>query len=202
MYSTKPTIIYGFHGLDKTVATKILNHEEFFKHSDNKYDWLGNGVYFWENNLERAHQFVKENQIRSPHKIKEPFVLGAAIDLKNCLDLLDQRHLDFLSASFEHMKKSLKAQGKVLPKNGKFSARDFDFKKRELDCATIRYAVELAIEWETPFDSVRAAFHEGGRLYPGAGFSRQSHIQIAIINPDCIKGIFIPREKAGSVSSS
>jgi hypothetical protein len=58
MYSSKPTIVYGFHGLDKDVAIKILNQESEFKHSNNKYDWLGNGVYFWENNLERAHQYA------------------------------------------------------------------------------------------------------------------------------------------------
>jgi hypothetical protein len=44
-------------------------------------------------------------------------------------------------------------------------------------------------------DSVRAAFLEGEPLYPGSMFRKQNHIQIAIINPNCIKGIFLPREE-------
>jgi hypothetical protein len=179
--------------LDKDTALKILTHEEEFKHSTNMYDWLGSGVYFWENNLERARQFAEENSKRDPRKIKSPYAIGAILDLKNCLDLLDQKCLDFLKASFEHMQTSLVAEGKDMPRNSSFGSKDFDFKNRELDCATIRYAIQLAIDADQPFDSVRAAFHEGGALYETSGFSIKSHIQIAIINPDCIKGIFIPR---------
>jgi hypothetical protein len=40
-----------------------------------------------------------------------------------------------------------------------------------------------------------AAFIEGQQLYDGAKFYSQNHIQLAIINPDCIKGIFLPRAK-------
>lgn len=58
MYSTKPSLVYGFHGLDEAVALKILNQEDDFRHSTNDYDWLGTGVYFWENNLERARQYA------------------------------------------------------------------------------------------------------------------------------------------------
>jgi hypothetical protein len=43
------------------------------------------------------------------------------------------------------------------------------------------------------FDSVRAAFIEGDKIYPGAGFNEKTHIQICIINPNCIKGFFKPR---------
>ena len=45
------------------------------------------------------------------------------------------------------------------------------------------------------FDSVRAAFWEGEELYLNAGFKTHNHIQLCIINPDCIKGIFLPRER-------
>jgi hypothetical protein len=48
------------------------------------------------------------------------------------------------------------------------------------------------------FDSVRAAFWEGEELYPQAGFKTHNHIQLSIINPDCIKGIFLPRQKTNS----
>jgi len=191
----KPFFTFGFHGLDKKVAYKILNQKEEFKHSNNDYDWLGNGIYFWENNYERAIQYAIEDSKRANTSIKEPFVLGAVIDPSNCLDLLNQKYLDYLSEAYVQLKSFFEEQGKKLPKNGTFGRNDFDFRKRELDCAVIRYAHQLAEEQGFCFDSVRAAFWEGEPLYDGAGFRKQNHIQIAILNPNCIKGIFLPRDK-------
>jgi len=199
MYNAKPSIIYGFHGTDRDIALKILNQQDNFYHSNNDYDWLGQGVYFWENNLERAKQYAEEDSKRSNSKIQNPFVLGAVIELGNCLDLLDQRYIDFLQYAFEQLKNDMCAEGKNLPKNGKFGKNDFDFKRRELDCAVIRYACTLAKKEGMPFDSVRAAFIEGEPVYEGARFFTGNHIQIAIINLDCIKGVFLPRIKQEEV---
>ena len=44
------------------------------------------------------------------------------------------------------------------------------------------------------YDSARAVFFEGNEIYPSAGFKQKNHIQIAVRNPNCIKGYFIPRE--------
>jgi len=67
---------------------------------------------------------------------------------------------------------------------------------RFLDCAVIEYTHSfLKSKQEQFFDSVRAAFIEGDPIYPGAGFNEKTHIQICIINADCIKGFFIPRNK-------
>lgn len=30
MYSTKPSFVYGFHGIDREAAIRILNHENNF----------------------------------------------------------------------------------------------------------------------------------------------------------------------------
>jgi hypothetical protein len=43
-------------------------------------------------------------------------------------------------------------------------------------------------------NSVRGVFFEGTDLYDNAGFKSNNHIQIAVRNPNCIKGYFIPRE--------
>ncbi|BBP45008.1 hypothetical protein THMIRHAS_03810 [Thiosulfatimonas sediminis] len=194
LYNSKPSIIYGFHGTDKEAGLKILNQEAQFLHSNNSYDWLGQGVYFWENNLERARQYAEQDSKRENSRIKEPFVLGAVIELGNCLDLLDQQYIDFIRLAYNRLKDIMKAECETMPTNGQFGPNDFDFRKRELDCAVIRYACTLAEEAGQPFDSVRAAFIEGDEVYEGAKFSTGNHIQIAVINPDCIKGIFLPRE--------
>ena len=195
MYSSKPSIVYGFHGIDKSTAFKILTQEDNFKHSNNKYDWLGYGIYFWENNLERAKQYSIQDSKRANSSINEPFVLGAVLELGNCLDLLDQKYNDFLKVAYQQLKNDLEAEGIELPTNKNINSNDFDFKARELDCAVIRYACTLAEDAGAPFDSIRAAFIEGNELYDGAKFYSENHIQLAVINPDCIKGIFLPRDK-------
>ena len=196
MYSSKLSIVYGFHAIDKSVGLKRLNQEDPFQHSSNKYDWLGPGIYFWENNLERANQYAQQDSRRSDSKIEEPFVLGAVLELGNCLDLLDQKYNDFLKDAYSRLKDALSEQGKPLPSNNHMGENDFDFKARELDCSVIRYACTLSKkEFDKPFDSVRAAFIEGSPIYEGARFFSENHIQIAVINPNCIKGIFLPRQE-------
>ena len=195
MYSTKPSFVYGFHGIDEDVAYQVLNNYSELKQSDNHFDWLGQGTYFWENNLSRAKKYALEDSQRKDSKIKKPFVLGAAIDLGHCFDLLQQDNLDFLQYAYQDLINTLNVENKLIPANTGFTVSDFDFKKRKLDCAVIRWAHRLAARNGKSFDTVRAAFWEGEALYPNAGFKSQNHIQIAVLNPDCIKGIFLPRNK-------
>ncbi|MBT9099997.1 hypothetical protein KFZ76_20050 [Methylovulum psychrotolerans] len=192
MYSSKPSFVLGFHGLDQTVGKKVLNGEDMLRPSTNSYDWLGSGVYFWENSPERARQYAEQASQRKNSTIKNPFVIGAVLDLGHCFDLLDKKWLDFLRVAYNDMLESLEKH--TLPTNQPFGKSDLELKKRELDCAVIRYALKFAQE-DIKFDSVRAVFWEGEALYPGAGFRTHNHIQIAIINPNCIKGLFLPREK-------
>ncbi len=193
MYSNQ--MVYGFHGIDKEIGLRILNQEQEFKLSKNRYDWLGDGIYFWENNIARAWQYVEIASKRKNSSIRTPYVLGAILELGNCLDLLNQKHLDFLAQSYDLLKELLTDE-KNFPKNTSFNKNDFDFKKRELDCAVIRMAHSyMQKSTGIHFDSVRAAFWEGDELYEGAGFRKQNHIQIAILNPNCIKGVFLPRDK-------
>ena len=201
MYSTKPTLVYGFHGLDREIAYKILNQEDDFRPSSNDYDWLGDGVYFWKNNFLRAKEYAEVASKRKNSNIKEPFVIGAIIDLGNCLDLLDQRYINFLAEAYKYFKIDLESQGLPMLENTQFGPNDFDFKKRDLDCAVIRHAHKLAEMEGVSFDSVRAAFWEGEEIYPGAGFRKGNHIQIAIRNLECIKGVFLPRKKNSSFSN-
>ena len=51
------------------------------------------------------------------------------------------------------------------------------------------------------FDSLRAAFIEGERIYPGAGFYDKTHVQICVRNPNCVKGFFLPRKEQDSYAT-
>ena len=79
MYDVKPNLIIGFHGCDADVCRELLNNPDNIKISKNPYDWLGYGMYFWENNYERAYQWAIDKQKRGT--IKEPAVIGAFLQL-------------------------------------------------------------------------------------------------------------------------
>ncbi len=198
MYSKRSGLVLGFHGCDKELRDKIVSVEgEILEQSDNSYDWLGSGIYFWENNYQRALEFATFLSKNPPHnkkqKIKEPAVLGAVIDLGFCLDLLDSENLALLSVGYETLKKSNEVFNIKIPKNIPLKENG-DLLKRYLDCAVIESIHQFNKDKnKRPFDSVRGVFFEGEELYPNAGFKEKNHIQIALRNPNCIKGYFIPR---------
>jgi len=53
-YKSYPLFVFGFHGCDRSVAEKVLAGEAELCPSDNGYDWLGTGIYFWGSAPERA----------------------------------------------------------------------------------------------------------------------------------------------------
>ena len=80
MYSNLPNFVLGFHGCDRAVYEKVINKNERLNPSKNDFDWLGHGVYFWENNPKRAFEYALEMQKRTGI-IKNVAVIGAVIDL-------------------------------------------------------------------------------------------------------------------------
>ena len=96
LYSRRSNLIIGFHGCDASVVRKVVSGEEDLIPSTNDYDWLGNGIYFWENNEARALQWATELSKRKGSSIKKPAVVGAIIDLGYCFDLTDSTYLQEL----------------------------------------------------------------------------------------------------------
>jgi hypothetical protein len=65
-------------------------------------------------------------------------------------------------------------------------------KLQELDCLVINDCLKHVQGRGVEYDTVRVAFWEGDPAYPGAGFSREGHLQIAVRNLTCILGVFRP----------
>ena len=196
LYSHRSQLYLGFHGCDATFAEQVVLGKVMLKESDHDYDWLGHGIYFWENNVERAQQWAEDNAHRKGSAIKTPGVLGALLDLGNCLDLTDSGSLKELKLPYETLRKTISLAGLEMPVNvDPIKVTSNDRILRKLDCAVISTLHELNQKAGLPaYDSVRGVFWEGDDLYPGAGFKEKNHIQIAIINPNCIKGFFLPRD--------
>lgn len=206
MYDIKPNLIIGFHGCERQVRDALLMNPNDFKISQKPYDWLGHGIYFWENNYERALQWAMEKKERGI--IKEPAVIGAVLYLGYCCDLLDKRYIQLLADYFTKLKTRYHKLQQQLPENKDLKEDNYKNKLlRNLDCAVIEYMHEkiqdqvqsdIAEKGYSPykiFDSTRGVFIEGGPAFEGAGIFEKSHIQICIRNPNCIQGFFLPRQE-------
>lgn len=197
----RPGVIYGFHGCDRRVAEKLLvSHTRHLHPSENVYDWLGHGIYFWEASPERGLEFAREAQVRrkiTQGKIRYPYVLGAVIELGHCLNMLDHAGLMEMQDAHRRFKWSAHARGEQLPRN-KFRDGGGAYQSRALDCAVLEYLHQYRRDAELPaYDTVAGALWEGRPLYENAGITDKNHMQICIRNVKCIRGYFRVRELGG-----
>jgi len=193
LYANRPNLTIGFHGCDQSVVDKVIAGKETLLASTNDYDWLGSGIYFWENNEERAMEWAVELSKRPGSSVKQPAVIGAIIDLGYCFDLTDTAYLKELKKSYDFALEFSRISGIPLPIN-KTLGNSTDLLLRKLDCYVIQTTHRINREAnKRAYDSVRGVFWEGKPLYPNAGFAEKNHIQICICNPNCIKGYFLPR---------
>jgi hypothetical protein len=123
-------------------------------------------------------------------KIATPFVLGAIIDLRHCLDLFDLKSMQQVTETHAALVAMFANTHSTLPKN---VGNTPDKAGRMLDCAVLNALHSLRKEnGQLDYDTVRGPFLEGDPIYPGAGFRSHSHIQICVRNSACIKGFFRP----------
>lgn len=184
----QPFQITGFHSCDREVGLAVLNGKDVLKPSINDWDWLGEGIYFWEQNPLRALEYAEESAVRLQYNkkpINNPFVIGAIIELGNCLNLIEPTSLQIVKQAYESLKETHKRSGEPMKENSG--------PKRELDCAVIRYLHTIRERAkESGFDTVRSPFHEAGLLYENANFSARLHIEICVRTHAQIKGYFLP----------
>ena len=197
MYSNLPNLIIGFHGCDLSTYEKVLYKHEGLRASHNSYDWLGNGIYFWENSIDRAEEWAKSyfdiyNGQHPNEEPKKPAVIGVVLSLGHCLNLTDYGSSSILKNGYEILKYELSLLDKPLPVNRNVVGSK-DLLLRELDCAVIERIHQYNREQgKRPYDSVRGVFIEGNPVYEDSGIMEKTHTQLCIINPNCIKGYFKP----------
>ena len=185
----QPFEISAFHSCDKAVGLRILNGEDDLIASENEWDWLGPGIYFWEHNPGRALEYAVEcaaGQQKNRNRIKTPFVIGAIIELGNCLNLLEPISIDVVRNAHDWLVETCNKNDKSIPVNKGAI--------RKLDCSVIKcvhqYTKDKGLR---PYDTVRSAFNEGSQIYPYSNFYDRLHIEICVRNPGLIKSYFLPR---------
>lgn len=213
MYNSRPGLLIGFHGCEASTREALLRNPDVIRKSEKPYDWLGHGMYFWENNADRALQWAKDKKRRG--EIDSPSVIGAVLDLGYCFDLTDSRFISMIKVYYDLLAQTYKDLGEELPQNRDIKADQHKDKiLRELDCKVIEFmhdqimhqvADDIGTDGYSDykiFDSARGVFTEGGPAYTGAGIVEKTHIQICIRNLNCIKGFFLPRKEINFLKSS
>jgi hypothetical protein len=187
LHNLSASFVLGYHGCDRRVGLALLDGLTQFAASQNEWDWLGSGIYFWEVNPLRGLEFAHEQKERG--KLEQPFVVGAILDLGFCLDLTSATGIAAVKTAHDNFVEVTNKAGKPIPRN----RGGADALLRELDCAVINHLHQVRASARTPlqpFDSVKGVFLEGGQIYEGSGFFCKTHIQICIRNLACIKGVF------------
>lgn len=170
------------------VGLGVINGRIQLRASNNLWDWLGEGIYFWEYNplraLEYAIEIANKKQFnRTP--IRTPFVIGCIINLGNCLNLVEHESLSILTDAYFGLKEIYESAGKILPNNNK--------NNRKLDSAVFKHLHKSRKDnFESPFDTIRCAFTEGEPIYPGANFTTRLHIEVCVLNRNLIQGYYLP----------
>lgn len=184
MHKLVSSFVLGYHGCDRDTAERLLSNEPF-EPSNNEYDWLGGGIYFWQENPVRALEFAYEQIERK--RVKDPDLVGAVIDLGHCLDFTSSWGIKLVSSAYDDFIAYLGSVREPVPENrlGK------DKLLRALDCAVINHLHEVRKQLNLPeFDSVKGIFLEGNPVYPNAGFHKKTHTQLCVRQQSSIKGVF------------
>lgn len=185
----QPYEVVGFHGCDKDIGLKVLNGFMDLQPSKNSWDWLGEGIYFWEQNPVRALRYAEDSKAGiqfNKTRIKTPLIIGTSIKLGKCLNLVEPESIATLEATYKILAEFLSYGDCKLPTNSGAN--------RTLDCALIKFLHYLHLqEGLKPYDTVRSSFAEGKEIYPTAPFTSEQHIQVCVLNPNVISGYFLPR---------
>lgn len=170
--------VIAYHGTSREAAQALFDGGDF-KRSENEHDWLGHGIYFWEDGLDRAWQWATQKYG------EDGAVVGAFIQLGRCYDLMDTKFTrDLRNGAVAIHEMWLRAGAKVPTNRGGH---------RALDCAVVNVWLDLLSREGPPFQTVRRGFEEGPPVHEGMIITMQAHIQIAVRDPSCILGVFRPR---------
>ncbi|MDQ2150963.1 hypothetical protein RBI22_19880 [Alcaligenaceae bacterium C4P045] len=186
----------AYHGCDAVTRDDLVSRRlGGLDHSQNEYDWLGPGTYFFEDDPQRAMNFAEKSAatpgaLYTQRPIVTPAVVGAVLCLTSCLDMTTQAGL----SEFQLTLDVLTGYGVPLAQNDEERPL-----LRKLNNQVFTALHGFREEKHTPEDPfppyqvVRGAFMQGDPLGDAhSGFSLDGHIQLAVRDPSAIVGWFLP----------
>lgn len=154
-------LVQAYHGTTQQKAATIIKTRRI-PPSTGSGNWLGDGVYFWENSAFRAMQWA-----HARYK-DEAAVVSAELRPGRCLNMFDPEWVPALTRVYHELRDEERAGGAALPRN--------QGRHHNLDRAVVN---RLCERWYK-VDTVRAPFREGTRLFPSSMFQGLTHIQLAV----------------------
>lgn len=182
------SFVLGYHGCDAEVGRSILAGKKKFNASVRSYNWLGDGIYFWGADPVRAWEWADEKVDRG--EIKKPFVIGAVIDLRNCLDLMSREDIEFLKRAYDFFEKNFTKSypGKEFPVNREVERDGEKYALADLDCAVINY---LSTTAKSVINGSAAKNDDGQRVRPISTFSSDKNSEESNLDYfDTVRGLF------------
>lgn len=179
--------VYAHHGTSKERAGAIL--ETGFKQSEDQVEWLGFGIYFFEDAPSRAYQWGKKK-----YPGEEVCILDAEIALERCLNLLDPEGVEKLKPNYSLHIAAVGVENAAMLKSTRLG-------NRQLDCHVINFACERWAENDIAVHVVRGAFeegdplHSGGEGVPPSQILDRTHVQLAV--RDCRAILDVLVDEAG-----
>jgi hypothetical protein len=170
----------GYHGTSHAAAQIVLR--DGFRVSRNAYDWLGDGVYFFQDAPNRAREWAAQRYG------SDGVVIRSIIRLEDCLDLLDIQWNVFLEAAYTSVVEASQRTGVGLPRQTAGAHR--------LDRVVVNYAIDMLLEeYGMTVRAVRGVFGEGGPVFPGSAILDRAHVQIAVRDLSLIEVSELLREE-------
>lgn len=193
-------LILAYHGCDISTRDRLVRGElTKLNASANKYDWLGPGTYFFENDCMRARFFAQssfenpgENYTKQP--IAQPAVVGAVLRVTHWLDMTTQEGMGNWMAAYQTLVEDRYREGKDMPKNERVDEQDELVLLRQLDNAVFTLLPKVRAASRLPeIQAVRGAFYQGQPLANSSSeFREHTHVQIALIDARCVQAWFLP----------
>lgn len=153
--------------------------QEGFRQSDNNYDWLGPGAYFWQDAPNRALDWAKKHHSSSPAVVRSLI----RFEKEQAMDLLDIEWFDTLQEGYPLFVQQYRRRDFSLPTQDPRMS-----KKHVLDHAFLKYASSyFQKSGSRKISIIRAAFTEGVPIFETSAIYNRSHVQIAVRDLTCIK---------------
>ncbi|MDR1442927.1 MAG: hypothetical protein LBJ02_11220 [Bifidobacteriaceae bacterium] len=166
--------VIAYHGTSTAAALSIDGGQ--IKFSQNKYDWLGDGAYFFESGRSRASDWAAQLHPAGWA------VFEASISTAGSLDLADPASVQLMTWEERRLRREHEERGEEVPgqlENG----------NHNLDRLVINRLCEHLEAAGIQVKTVRGVFQEGDPPYPGSALHGRSHVQIAVRDLDAIHGL-------------
>ena len=115
-------ILIGYHGCDITTRDGFVSGTKNPKISRNSYDWLYDGLYFFEGDCDRALKLAtaaseRSKQALTRQPIATPAVVGVVLDIDRIFDLSTQNGIENFSRAASLIESAYRTRGEKPPEN-------------------------------------------------------------------------------------